>query len=147
MADTWNMDDDQMLCAPQLVDLFLRLLEAELHAIGATRGSDKDVKSCANIVGHEAFVARYPTERCTDYLQQPCECPAPGLESAVLRIDCGLSQSGTRQLREHTRKVRELNEHIGAIGDAKIELVLMRSCASACKIIHLLRTAPKIRIS
>jgi hypothetical protein len=55
---------------PTLVDPFLRLLDAELHAVGATRGSGKDVKSCARIVGHETVVARYPTEWCTDYVKQ-----------------------------------------------------------------------------
>jgi hypothetical protein len=60
-----------------------------------------------------------------------------------LGIELGLWESSTLQFRDLTRKVRELHEQIGEIGDSKVELVLLRSCASACKITHLLRAAAK----
>jgi hypothetical protein len=60
-----------------------------------------------------------------------------------LGIEFGLRESSTLQFRDLTRKVRELHEQIGEIGDSKVELVLLRSCASACKITHLLRAAAK----
>jgi hypothetical protein len=135
------MDDGQILCSPVVVDLFLRFLDDELLSIGITRGSGKDVKSCTWIVGSEAAVARHPTNWCIDYVRQTCECPVPGLESGVLGIEFGLRESSTLQFLDLTRKVRELHEQ--QIGDWKVEFVVLRSCASACKITHLLRAAAK----
>jgi hypothetical protein len=90
MTDTGYTDDGQILCAPMLVHPFLRLLDDELHAIGATRGRGRDVKSCTRIVGSEAAVARHSTAWCTDDVKQTRECQTPGLESAVLGIDFSL---------------------------------------------------------
>jgi hypothetical protein len=65
------------------------------------------------------------------------------MESAVLDIDFDLHHNISCQFRDLKRKARELHEHIGAIEDARIEFVLLRSCASACKITNLLHAAAK----
>ena len=47
--DAWFMDDGQIFCKPELVDSFLRVLDEELAAVGATRGTGgaDNVKSVA----------------------------------------------------------------------------------------------------
>ena len=47
----------------------------------------------------------------------------------------------TRQFDEVCEKVSRVHEGIHSLGDGPSEVTLLRKCASACKVTHLLRAA------
>ena len=133
------MDDGQVVCHPPLVDPFLRVLDEELRAVGATRGRGPDVKSVARLVGSPRAVAEVDGAWATEYVALTCRLPGPNADVHLLGVDVGDSRTATTQFRTTSDVVEKVHEAIGSIGDAAVELVLTRACADACKVTHLLR--------
>ena len=52
--DMWYMDDGQLVCKAEHVDVILRSLDDEAEKIGAVRGRGVDVKSTVRILGTDA---------------------------------------------------------------------------------------------
>jgi len=139
LFDAWFMDDGQVVLPPNLVDLFLRALDEELAAVGATRGQGEGVKSVARLVGSPRAVAAVDGAWATDYVRSTCRMPASTVPPHVLGVDVGGGAVATAQFMEVAAAAEEVQDAIGNIGDSAVELVLTRRCADVCKVTHLLR--------
>jgi len=152
--DAWFMDDGQLICEPSLVDPLLRILDDELAKVGATRGwrdpqsrseSGGDhlqtkVKSVARLVGCAAAVADCGDAWITGYVRATCNVPGECV-AHVLGVDVGDGGARNAQFSEAALATKSVHDAIGTLGDSGIELVLLRSCASVCKMTHLLRAS------
>ena len=135
--DMWYMDDGQVFIDPSAADLFLAVLDEELAAVGATRGSGAEVKSVAKLVGSEAACLEVGEDWITERIRATCKLPVPNAPSKdVLGVDVG---DGDAQFRAACPKVASARTAIASVGDAATELVLTRMCADACKVTYLLR--------
>ena len=135
--DMWYMDDGQVLIDPGAADLFLQVLDEELNAVGASRGSGEGVKSVARLVGSEAACDEAGVGWITERIRDTCKLPGPNAQSVgILGVDIA---DGDAQFRETCGKVASTRAAIASVGDAATELILTRMCGDACKITHLLR--------
>lgn len=141
--DAWYIDDGQLFCEPGRVDLVLRTLDEELAAVGATQGAidgDVDVKSSVRIVGLPEAVRDVGCGWQTEYICNTCKLPNAEAGGHVLGVDFGHAASVTdEQFSDTALKAKAVQEAIGLIGDAGIEVLLTRRCADVCKVTHLLR--------
>jgi len=138
--DAWFMDDGQVVLEPGAVDTFLRLLDEELLAVGATRGTGPDVKSVARLVGSAEAVTECGDDWITERIRMTCQLPGPNTPVHVLGVDIGDDDVRTRQFREATAAVDLIRTGIASLGDSGTEVVLTRRCADVCKVTHLLRS-------
>ena len=123
------------------MDSFLRVLDEELAAVGATRGTGgaDNVKSVARLVGHEEDLQQHGDEWITERVRDTCKLPDNNSTAHVLGVDIGSPAARDAQFRKTSLDVAEGRAKIASIGDSATEQVLTGRCADVCKITHLLR--------
>ena len=105
LFDAWFMDDGQVVLPPNLVDLFLRALDEELAAVGATHGQGEGVKSVARLVGSPRAVAAIDGAWATDCIRSTCRMPASTVPPHVLGVDVGGDAVATAQVMEELNQL------------------------------------------
>lgn len=145
--DAWFLDDGQLVCRHSDTDTVLRTLDAEAARVGAVRATGKDSKSVARVVGSPTAMASCGDSWRTEYVHHSTTSD-PARQQHVLGLDFGVEFSTAQQFRRTTDKVSALHEDLALVGDTACELILLRTCADVCKVVHLLRTAgPSIDVS
>ena len=76
----------------------------------------------------------------TEYVQTSTTCD-PSRQEHVLGVDFGVTNTPSAQFRRATDAVSELHEALAQVEDTASELILLRKCADACKVVHLLRAS------
>ena len=106
--------------------------------MGASRARGAQAKSVVRVVGDStAVAASAPLD--SDYILDSTTRD-PKKMAHVLGVDFGSGdRSCTTQFCKITDVVRDLHDNLALVGDAGSELVLLRSCADVCKVVHLLR--------
>ena len=72
-------------------------------------------------------------------MEATCKRPSPNSIAHVLGIDIDDAPDEDAQLDEANGTVSELHHALHELRDPGVELVLLRNCADACKVVHLLR--------
>jgi len=145
--DCWYLDGGQIFCAEQDVDIVLRVLDKHFEAAGATRGSGSDVKSVARVLGLHPDDGASGDDWATEYVRSTCQVRAPSEVplAHVLGVDTdvegGEGSAFSKQFGEVCEKVAAVHQRLTEVEDGPAELTLLRSCASVCKVTHLLRAA------
>ena len=91
------------------------------------------------IVGPPAAVAAC-NDWATDYVLASTTRD-PSRQEHVLGVDFGETHAPATQFRRATEAVSELHEALAQVEDTASELILLRKCADACKVVHLLRAS------
>ena len=138
VCDEWYIDDDQLVCAPAMLDPLLRAFDAELETLGASRGTGPDVKSSARLVCPAERVNEF--ERwASEYVRQSCkihEANAPAVAlGAIIGDDSSIRQGAV----ETCRKIQQKRAAIACLEHAPSELILTRRCADVGNINYWLR--------
>ncbi len=105
----------------------MRLLDAELELVGATRGHGPDVKSAARLVGPSEKCASVEPSWMTDYVRETCKCQCPDDSCHVLGVDFGTEGAATEQFDDVESVVSVLHELLRLLGDSATEFVLLRN--------------------
>ena len=132
VCDEWFVDDGQLVCAPRLLDPWLRLFDAAISGIGASRGSGPGVKSVARLVcppGSEQQSDGW----ATDYVCLTCRVPSPNSSTVVLGATLGSDDEIRAGVRKVCDKVAISRLAIAEIDHVGTELVLTRRCADVAK--------------
>ena len=97
------------------------------------------MKSVARRLGAPSALAADASDWSTSIVARTCKCPAPNSAAHVLGVDLDGDLDICRQFREATENVRSIHRELHGLRDPGTELVLLRNCADACKVMHLLR--------
>ena len=107
---------------------------------GLSRGSGPDVKSSVRLIGSDEASCRFDEEAeglwATDYVRATCQILPANSSVKVLGAMIGPSVDRNRLFRDRVSKLTELRNDLADIGDACVELTLVRLCANVSKVAH-----------
>ena len=134
------MDDGQAFVRPDVLDPWLRALDAAVASFGATRGcmTDGDVKSSCRLLcppsrRHE--FAGWDTR----YIHDTVNVLSPDDPTAALGVPFGSLSSINDEAKHCADVCSQLRFNILDINDAPTEVVLTRQCADVSKMMYHLR--------
>ena len=134
----WYMEDGQVVLPCRFADMYLKAFDEAAAAVGATRGEAPDAKSVARLIGDATACSTVGDVWCSAYIRKTCKCPPPGAGAHVLGVET--APHAARELFQSASDSAETaRKGILSIGSAPEELALLRTCADACKVQHLLR--------
>ena len=141
--DVWHLGDGQIACRPEHIESVLRAIDIEAAKDGACRAVGAEAKTVVRVMGSAAALATCGDEWDTDYVRNS-RTHEPSKQTHVLGTDFGEEFNPCHQFREIAKKVADLHDALTLVEDTASELVLLRTCADVCKVVHLLRTSGPI---
>ncbi len=137
-CDEWFIDDGTLICAPGLLDPWLRAFDAELARIGATRGQGDNVKSTVRLVcapERAAEAAGWDTQ----YVRATCKVTSPNSPVKSLGATVGEVAAVQSSAMKVCDKISSKRRAISSLGHCAAELVLTRRCADVGNMNYWLR--------
>ena len=115
------------LCVLCHVDAVLRVLDAEVSRVGASRASGDAAKSVARVVGPPECVAD-----CAGWEREYIRASTfrnPPRKEHVWGVDVGTEHRASKQFENATNVVEELHEAFTLVDDTACAFILLRKCA------------------
>jgi hypothetical protein len=128
LFQVWYLDDSTLIGKCSSVSQAIRIIEDEATKIGMKLNMEKSEVWFPCGVPEDARLILPPDVRIVD---------DDGIE--LLGAAVGSTSFTQKLLRKKLTDVKELHQKILELDDAQTELLLIRACASTCKILHFLR--------